>query len=319
MRNHFFIFLLSVMVISCDFSSDQPIDVSGVDLEVSVSRFDLDFYNTETNTLSETKRKYPLFFPENVPDSVWIEKQYNTDERELFTEVQKIYADFSVVKEELTTLFKYITFYNPKFKTPSIITLLSNIDYVSKVIYTKDLLLISLDVYLGNEHPFYDNFPKYIKQNYHQEHIVVDVATAIINTQVSQSTNRTFLGKIIEAGKKMYLLDVYLPEIVDEEKIGYEKKKLEWAKYNESQIWKYFIENELLYSTDTKLNKRFIDDAPFSKFYRSEDNLSPGRIGVWFGWKIVRSYMKHNDIPLQRLLKTESEEIFKKSKYKPKK
>ena len=304
---------------SCDFSSEERIDVSAIDIKVSVSRFDIDFYNTETSTLAETKRGYPLLFPENVPDSVWIQKQQDTDERELFAETQKIYADFSVLKKQLTTLFKYITFYNPKFKAPKIITLISNIDYESKVIYTKEVLLISLDVYLGKSHPFYDNFPKYIKQNYHKGHVVVDVANAIINRQVPASTTRTFLSKMIEAGKRLYLLDAYLPEVTDEEKIGYEKQKLEWAQRNESQIWKYFIENELLYSTDTKLNQRFIDDAPFSKFYKLQDNLSPGRIGAWFGWQIVRSYMKHNDVSLQRLLKTETEEIFKKSKYKPKK
>jgi gliding motility-associated lipoprotein GldB len=304
---------------SCDFSSEESIDVSAIDIKVSVSRFDIDFYNTETSTLAETKRGYPLLFPENVPDSVWIQKQQDTDERELFAETQKIYADFSVLKKQLTTLFKYITFYNPKFKAPKIITLISNIDYESKVIYTKEVLLISLDVYLGKSHPFYDNFPKYIKQNYHKGHVVVDVANAIINRQVPASTTRTFLSKMIEAGKRLYLLDAYLPEVTDEEKIGYEKQKLEWAQRNESQIWKYFIENELLYSTDTKLNQRFIDDAPFSKFYKLQDNMSPGRIGAWFGWQIVRSYMKHNDVSLQRLLKTETEEIFKKSKYKPKK
>ena len=304
---------------SCDFSSEERIDVSAIDIEVSVSRFDIDFYNTVTSTLTATKRRYPLLFPKNVPDSVWVQKQQDADERELFSETQKIYADFSEVKKQLTTLFKHIKYYNPQFKAPKIITLISNIDYKSKVIYTKEVLLISLDVYLGKEHPFYDNFPKYIKQNYHKEHIVVDVANAIINTQVSLSTNRTFLGKMIEAGKRLYLLDAYLPGIADEEKIGYEKEKLDWAQRNESQIWKYFIENELLYSTDIKLNKRFIDDAPFSKFYRSEDNLSPGRIGAWFGWQIVRSYMKHNDVSLQRLLKIEAEEIFIKSKYKPKK
>jgi len=33
----------------------------------------------------------------------------------------------------------------------------------------------------------------------------------------------------------------------------------------------------------------------------------------------VNSYMKHNDVSLQELLKMDEEEIFKKSKYKPKK
>ena len=88
---------------------------------------------------------------------------------------------------------------------------------------------------------------------------------------------------------------------------------------HEEQIWMYFIEKNLLFDTNSKLSQRFIDNAPFSKFYTAEDKATPGRIGVWLGWQIVTSYMQHNDVSLQELLKKDSEEIFNKSKYKPKK
>ena len=319
MRNRFFIILLSTTFISCNFSAENEIDVSAVDVAFSVSRFDIDFYATTPATLTETKQLYPHFFPEGVPDSIWIQKLQNTDERELLNETQKVFTSFENEEKQLTTLFKYIKFYSPQFVVPEVTTLISNIDYESKVIYINDQLLISLDVYLGKEHPFYSNFPKYIKQNYHKEHLIVDVANAIIDTQVQIFSDRTFLSKMIQAGKRLYLLDIYLPVLTDEEKIGFEKIKLDWAIANESEIWKYFIENKLLYSTETKLNNRFIEDAPFSKFYRSQDNLSPGRIGTWFGWQIVRSYMKHNNASMADLLEANTEELFKKSKYKPKK
>ncbi len=197
--------------------------------------------------------------------------------------------------------------------------MLTNIDYDSRVIYADSLLLISLDVYLGKNHKFYGDYPKYIKENNTKNHIVVDVAKAIINKQISLLKNRSFVEKMIYEGKKMYLLDAYLPTISDKEKIGYANDKLHWAEANEEQIWMYFIEKNLLFSTDTKLNKRFLENAPFSKFYMEQDNLSPGRIGVWVGWQIVRSYMKHNDVSLQELLKINEIDLFNKSKYKPKK
>lgn len=319
MRNSFFIFLLSITVISCDFSSENEIDISAIDVELSISRFDIDFYSTTESSLQQTKSNYPMFFPPGVPDSIWIEKLNSKDERGLFNETQKVFPTLDEVEADLVSLFKHVTYYYSDFIIPEVITLLSNIDYDNKIIYTKDTLLISLDVYLGSSHPFYSNFPAYIKQNYHRNHIVVDVANSIIETKVAISNNRSFISKMISEGKKLYLLDKFLYQVSDEEKIGYQRVKLDWAIANESQIWKYFIENKLLYSTDTMLNKRFLDDSPFSKFYRSEDNLSPGRIGTWFGWQIVRSFMKHNDVSLHELMKMNSEEIFKKSKYKPKK
>jgi uncharacterized protein YjaZ len=48
------------------------------------------------------------------------------------------------------------------------------------------------------------------------------------------------------------------------------------------------------------------------------DNESPGQVGAWIGWQMVRSFMQNNDMPLENLLKTNAKEIFIKSKYKPK-
>ena len=79
------------------------------------------------------------------------------------------------------------------------------------------------------------------------------------------------------------------------------------------------MEEQLLYSTDIRLPSRFINSAPFSKFYLEIDNETPGRVGTWVGWQIVRSFMKNNDVNLQQLLQMDPIEIFQNSKYKPKK
>lgn len=309
--------LLLLTVFSCSSKQENLIDVSEINVDFSLARFDVDFYTTTENTLSQTKENYPFFFSANEPDSVWLNKINNKDEKELFFETQKLYNDISFLQEKLEKLFRHVKYYNPKFKSPKVVTLLSNVDHQNKVIYSGDYLLISLDVYLGAEHRFYEDYPSYIKQNFNKDHLIIDIANAIINKEVKSLDDRTFVSKMVREGVKLYLLDLYVPSANEANKIGYSDQKLSWAKENEEQVWKYFIENKLLFSTETKLNQRFIDVAPFSKFYRSEDNLSPGRIGVWIGWQIVRSYMEHNDVSLQKLLKNSTEEIYKKSKYKP--
>ena len=317
MAKHISVILLLLTVFSCNTRQEKMVDVREVNISFSMDRFDVDFYTTTENTLEQTKEKYPFFFSANDPDSIWINKINNIDEKELFSETQKVYKDISFLRDDLEQLFKHIKYYNPEFESPKVITLLSNIDHQNKVVYTKDYLLISLDVYLGATHRFYTNYPNYIKQNYNKDHLIVDVANAIIKTEVKSSIDRTFVGKMVKEGLKLYLLDRYIPKASNANKIGFSEEKYRWAINNEEQVWKYFIENKLLFSTDTKLNKRFLDLAQFSKFYRSEDNLSPGRIGAWIGWQIVRSNMKHNDVSLRKLLETSSEEIYKKSKYKP--
>lgn len=325
MRYFFRFFLMFIFLVSCQKESKINIDTSSIEINFSVDRFEEFFYNLEggdfqkTGNLQALKKKYPLMFPANTPDSVWVAKINDKDERELFAETQKLYKDFSGVEDELTELFKHVKYYYPKFEAPDVITVLSNIDYEYRVVYADLLLFISIDVYLGGDHPFYADYPDYIKVNNKKERIVVDVADKIIDVQMLPSLNRSFLGKMISAGKRLYVLDAYLPNKSDELKIGYAKEKLNWAKDNEDQIWRYFIEKDLLYSTDTRLNKRFLEEAPFSKFYLAEDSNSPGRIGQWVGWQIVRSFMENNDVSLQTLLEMNEDEIFQKSNYKPKK
>jgi gliding motility-associated lipoprotein GldB len=319
MRFFIIVFLILLTLTSCSSNNNEVVDVSGIDVEFLVNRYEVDFYRANQGSLPLLKNKYPYLFPISFSDSLAISKMSNKEELDLFNETQKLYSDISDLELELMSLFKHIKYYNPKFKSPNITTMISDIDYDSRVIYADSLLLISLDVYLGKEHEFYSDYPKYIKENNTKENIIVDIANSISENQILPITSRSFIGKMVYEGKKMYLLDLYLPTISDKLKIGFLDQKLAWAVANEEDIWKYFIERKLLFNTDTKLNKRFLDNAPFSKFYLENDNQSPGRIGVWLGWQIVRSYMQNNDVSLQQLLKINELDLYKKSKYKPRK
>ena len=103
------------------------------------------------------------------------------------------------------------------------------------------------------------------------------------------------------------------------EKIGYTIDQYQWAEANEFYIWQYFVEKELLYDTDKKLVSRFISPAPFSRFNLELDSESPGRVGQYIGWQIVKSYIKNNPTSLSKMLQMDALEIFKNAKFKPKK
>ena len=317
MRNYSLFFLVQLLLISCQKKSADLVDTSHIEVDFSVNRFEVDFFTADQSRFKSVKQKYPMLFPQTVPDSVWLLKIRSSEEQDLYQETQKVFKDFSAYRRELTDLFKHITFYDSTFKSPDVTTVLNRVDYAHRVIYADSLLLISLDVYLGKNHPFYSHYPSYIKENNTPQRMVVDVAKRIIDTKITTSNTRTFLSKMIQEGVKLYLLDLYLPLKEDALKIGYPKEKLEWALSNEEQIWRYFIENSLLYDTSVQLNQRFLDAAPFSKFYINEDRKSPGRIGQWIGWQIVRSFMDNNEASPRDLLSLNESEIFKKSRYKP--
>lgn len=319
MRFIYSLFLLLLVLFSCNKNKKNDIDVSDVQINLKIDRFEQEFYNSNEKNLSRLRLKYPFLFPDGFTDSIAVSKINNSDEQELFSETETLYSDFSRQNRKLIDFFKHVKYYNPDFIPPRIITVLSNIDYQNRIILSDSLLFVSLDAYLGEEHPFYESFPNYIKQNTTPEHLVVDVAKAFVNAQVRQQKGRTFVEKMIIEGKRMYVLDLYLPKISDYEKIGYSESKMNWAEDNEAEIWAYFIENKLLFSTESDLSKRFLDLAPFSKFYMQTDRLSPGQIGVWIGWQIVRSYAENNDLSLQSILEKKPIALFEQSKYKPKK
>jgi hypothetical protein len=150
-----------------------------------------------------------------------------------------------------------------------------------------------------------------------REKIPVDVALAYAKQYVKPPTEPTLLAHMIYQGKLLFVLDKVLPLTDDALKIGYTAQQLQWSQENEQFIWRYFVEKEALFNTNSKLLTQFIKPAPFSKFYLEIDNESPGRIGAFIGWRMVRSYMQNNDVPLIALLQKPAQEIYKNSKYKP--
>ena len=318
MKNLLSLFSLLVLLASCDKKSKIEKEVENIPVSVKVERFDKIFYETPVANLSQIKQKYPYLFPVATPDSVWVNKMKNPLNRELYTEVQKKYSNFEKVNTDLDNLFRHIKYYFPKTKTPKVITLISEMDYQNKAIYADTLVVISLDLYLGKNHKFYE-FPEYLKQNFEENQIMPDIVSSFAATKIPNVSDKTLLSQMIFAGKELYLKDVLLPESNDAEKIGYTPEQIMWCQENESYMWRHFMENNLLYSTDSKLPNRFINVAPFSKFYLEIDNDTPGRVGTWVGWQIVRSFMNNNDVNLQQLLQMDPIEIFQNSKYKPKK
>lgn len=318
MKRIIFLMVLLFAFLACEKKSKVEKAIEAIPVKFQVERFDKQFFETKPEDLSKLKMKYPYFFPQGNDDTVWFDKMQNPQWRELYTEVQKKYSNIEPVQNELETLFKHIKFNFPNTKTPKVITVISEMDYNNKVIYTDSLVIISLELYLGKTHKFYQ-FSEYIKQNFEEKQIMPDVVTSFSMSKIAAPTDNSLLSQMIYYGKQLYLKDVLLPAFTDAEKMGYSPDQIMWCQENENYIWRYFIEKELLYSDEQKLRNRFINMAPFSKFYLEIDNESPGRVGAWIGWQIVRSFVENNQVPIDELLKMNAKELFEKSKYKPKK
>lgn len=311
--------LFGIILFSCNNESEVEKEIEMIPIDFEIIRFDKEFANATPANLQKLKTEYPAFFPKQYNDSIWVEKLTDTLQDQLESEVEKTFPNEEALNEVLLPLFQHIKYYFPKFQTPVVVTATSDVDYRNKVILAENMLVIGLDNYLGSEHRFYEGIDKYISKEMKPKQIGPDVAEAYARQYIKPPSKATFLGQIIYYGKQLYLKDLWLPNISDAEKISYTAQEFQWAEENEEYMWRYFVEKELLYSTDPKIGARFISPAPFSKFYLEIDNESPGMLGRYLGWKIVRAYMKNNQTDVQQLMVMDADEIFENSKYKPKK
>jgi len=310
--------LCLLIVIGCAKENPLEKEIMAIPMDLSINRFDQVFLNATPSDLPKLKEVYPMFFPASIPDSTWIYTMRDPLQKELKQEIDIEFEDFAPVQRNVKSVLQHIKYYFPTYNTPKIFTVTTE-DYRKKVILYQDMILVALNTYLGADHKYYEGIQQYIVQNFEKEMIAVDIANEFAYRQIPLNRDRTFLGKIIFHGKVEYVKSLLVPNVSQALQFGYTKEQGVWAKDNEAQIWTYFIEKELLFSTDNKLDNRFINIAPFSKFYLELDNESPGGIGCYIGYQIVAAYMKNNDVSLQELLSKSAEEIYNNSKYKPKK
>ena len=320
MKHFGFLFLISFSFFACKQESKLEKEIAKIEANFQVERFDVAFSEATPKKLSSLKKKFPFMFPSKYKDSFWLARMEDTIQQELVTETVAKFRDFNPYKLEIKQLFQHLKYYFPDFKIPRVITTTSEVDYRNKVIVTDTIALISLDTYLGSNHHFYSGIQEYLVANLKSDQIVVDLAEAYSKRYIFQQKRKTLLDDMIYAGKQLYFKDKMIPFKSDAQKIGYTEEEIKWAEANEEYIWRYFIDRELLFSGDVKLAQRFINTAPFSKFYLEQiDNESPGSIGQYMGWQIVKAYMKKTNAEFKQMLNTTAEDIFNKSKFKPRK
>ncbi|MCX2838008.1 gliding motility lipoprotein GldB [Salinimicrobium sp. MT39] len=312
-------YCLFASLLSCAENDSKEKEITAIPIDLELKRFDQRFANATADSLPALKKEFSFLFPRQYPDILWVQKMEDTIQLELNEAVATQFPDLRETEDELEQLFQHIKYYFPQRNIPKVITLTSDVDYRNQVVWADSLLLVALDTYLGMDHPLYTGVQDYIKKEMQKDQIAVDAAGAFAQTVVPGPSSRSFLAHMVYYGKMLYLKDILLPFKTDAEKMTYLPEEFSWAQANEDQIWRYFVERELLYSSDSDLQTRFLYPAPFSKFFLELDAEAPPRLGQFLGWQIVQQFMEKKDVSVKEMIETDAETIFKKSKYKPRK
>lgn len=346
MKNQLLLFFV-VAAIACNNQPKAP-DVSDITVDLKVERFEQDFFAIDSNQtkagIAQLSQKYPIFLPLFVNHVLGLGPLSDTNllayegskrflhlNQSIFQETQRLYKNFSGTTDELTNGFRYVKYYFPSYQIPTILTTIGPMDALAPMsnhepspnYMGENFLAIGLQFYLGSDFAIYNDAgyissiaPQYRSRRFSKEYIPADVFTLVIDDMYPDSSNRfPLIERFIEKGKRLYLLHQFLPSSSDTLLIGYTGKQMKWCKENERTVYNFFIQQNLLYEIDPSRIQHFMTDGPTTQGMPEQ---SPGNIGAFIGWEIVKAYMeKHPEVSLPQLMKTSNKMIYSESAYKP--
>ena len=329
------VLLVAFYALSCKDEKHIP-DVSAIKVELDIKRFDKDFFAIDTvdvaASLTKLHEKYPGFLYdylynivgiEPLPDSVNKKvRRFIYDYKPVAEAVAQKFPSVENIEKEVHKGFQFVKYYFPDYKLPKhLITFTGPIEGYANVL-TNDGLAIGLQLYLGKDYPVYQTgyvrevYADYQSRRFEPAYIPVNCMKNIMDDiYPSVTPDQPLVYQMIEAGKRLYMLDMFLPETADSLKTGYTQQQLDGCYANEAGIWNFFLQNNLLYATDAAQTRDYVSDGPRTEVL---GDSSPGFIGQFVGWQIVKKWMQeHDKVTLQELLKTPAKQIFEEAKYKP--
>jgi hypothetical protein len=327
--------LIAQAMVSCK-KNHYKINTSSIKVNIEIKRLEKDLFSVNPNEiitiLPTLKDKYKGFLQlfsyvintGDISDSSFGDflVRFCTDKQnnDVYALTIKLYPDIVKIEEDLQEAFCHYLYYFPRQKVPAVFTCITGFN--NSIITGDSVLGIGLDRYLGTDCEFYRRLEiyNYLVSRMTSENIVPDCiygwgASEWDFSELSYPADNV-IAEMIHYGKLKFFEKCMLPEVPDEIIFGFSPDQFKFCRNNESQMWQYLIEKDLLFNTDQFTIRKLTGEAPFTSFFTNE---SPGRAAVWLGFRIVESYiMRNTGIPLEELMKdTDIQKILEKAKYSP--
>jgi hypothetical protein len=335
-----FITFLSLLLIVLPLTSCKKnhykVNTSSIKVKIEMKRLEKDLFTLNPNEIISTvpslKQKYNGFLQLfsfvintgdiNDPSFGDFLVRFCTDKQnnDVYTLTMKMYPDVKGIETQLQAAFRHYLYYFPTRKVPGVFTCITGFN--NSIITGDSVLGISLDRYLGADCEYYHRLEiyKYLTARMTPLNIVPDciygwgVSEWDFSTIKYQADN--VITEIIHDGKLKYFEKCMLPVTADELIFGFTPDQMKFCRNNESQMWQYLIEHDMLFNTDQFTIRKMTGEAPFTSFFTNE---SPGMAAVWLGFRIVESYMMKNPgVKLEDLMNnTDVQGLLEKAKYNP--
>jgi len=237
---------------ACNSGSDRlDIDISGItDPGMEVQRYGRDLFRMDPANivveLPELALEYPFFLGEPPLDTLsYIQiHSFVTDSflREIAVASDTLFPNLDIIEDDLNTAWMHLLYYYPEALVPMSYSYVSGLDFEYPIQLHEGILLIALDMYLGQHFEPYAKagIPQYRTRRATPTHLVRDIMLEAGNNIPRQyRKDNILLDQMIEKGKLLYFLDATLPHKHDSIKIAYSGQQLDWCLANEPNLWAF--------------------------------------------------------------------------------
>jgi outer membrane murein-binding lipoprotein Lpp len=299
-----------VLLAGCAGDGPPHVDTRSVALEVRIERLDQDLFHTRPDSMAAASlRAYATYgefyrtYIEDILQGAPIEDPrlpmvlnrfvLDPDWSSVQEAIDNVLADMVPQQADFEGAFKRLKVLFPDSLTPRIIIFNSGFNY--GIVPTDSVLGIGAEWFIGSDHPVVgylapEAFPQYVKDRMMPEMLVPSGVKGWLLVHYTRNVDDAdVLTNLVEVGKVMALLDAVLPDTEPRYKFAFSKEQLAWCEANEQDIWKSIVEK--LFSKSAADVGRLMNDGPFTNGLPRE---SPGHIGEWIGYRMVRAYMKAN-------------------------
>jgi len=326
MKNLFKFISALILLISCE-DNRLEVDTSKTNINLVFNNYEQDLFKVDQNNieqrLDEWAVKYPPFFIDDYKKTanLYTLKDYlNNDlNKMLWTDWQTKIGDYSTIKSDLESAFKHYKYYYPKDSIPPVYTYISGLSYEEPITFTRYGILIGIDLFYGADYQPYKKLqiPEFVSKSFNKAFIAPILMRDFGKQKFGAFlSGKTMLDNMIGLGKVEYFIQAMIPNMSDSARFQFTEKQMNWCYSHEGAFWKHLTMKNLLFSKDLHAYQKYLQPGPFVS---SLERNSPGRAGVYIGYKIVKEYMARNpSITLNELMiDTDFNAIFTGAKYKP--
>jgi len=301
------------------------------EIRINIHRYEKDLFAIDQNRMEDEILRLSQIYPDILIDTsiatdhgmILRLRSYLNDTvmKSIHAKILQTYPNLDALTKELRDACSYYLIYFPNEQVPVFYTMMPGIaPDMSSIFGYDNEIFICLDMYMGTNFDVYPKvgLPMYLIERMDKKYIAIDCfKKALVYRHLPKKQKNTLLDYMFEEGKKLYFTELMFPQREAADIIGYNPQKYAWAKEHQKDIWTYLISKNILFSKNDKDRLTYIQEAPFTKSFNHE---SPGRIGTFLGWQIIKNYMEtHKEVSCDSLMKiTDSQLVLNQSGYKPK-